>query len=369
MYLSNLILTNFKNYSEARLEFSDKINCFIGNNGVGKTNLLDAIYYLSFTKSYFNNIDLMNVKHGEDFFAIHGTFLRNGGTPDAISCIQKSGQKKIFRINQKEYERLSDHIGLFPCVMVSPYDRDLINEGSETRRRFIDQVISQFDRHYLDFLIRYNRLLEQRNALLKQFSETRRPDRGLLLLLDEQIAPLASNIFQRRREFLLGFIPVFNRYFAIISDGCESVGIRYESQVAEKGYLEQAERAFEKDLAVRYSTCGTHKDDLAFEISDFPVKKYGSQGQQKSYVIALKLAKFEYIRSLVEFKPLLLLDDIFDKLDPLRVQKIIDLVSEDSFGQVFITDTEAWRINRLFEGSSLNHRLFEITSGSVLPVQ
>ena len=347
------------------MAFSEKINCFVGNNGAGKTNLLDAIYYLSFTKSYFNSVDQQNIRHGETFFAIHGIFQRNGGLPDQVSCIQKAGVKKQIRINQKDYERISDHIGQFPCVMVSPYDRDLINEGSDMRRKFIDAVISQFDKAYLDSLIRYNRLLEQRNGLLKQFAERRKTDRALLLLLDEQMMAPATNINVKRQQFLEGFAPIFRHYFEFISGGNETVSIEYESQLATTSYLELVENAFEKDQAVRYSTAGIHKDDFIFNLEGYPVKRFGSQGQQKSFAVALKLAQFDFTRDLIKFKPILLFDDIFDKLDPGRVQQIIQLVDNDSFGQVFITDTEPERIRRTFDNVAINHRVFEIQGGAV----
>ena len=347
------------------MAFSDKINCFVGNNGAGKTNLLDAIYYLSFTKSYFNSVDQQNIRHGETFFAIHGTFERNGSLPNQVSGIQKAGVKKQFRINQKDYDRMSDHIGQFPCVMVSPYDRDLINEGSDIRRKFIDAVISQFDKAYLDSLIRYNRLLEQRNGLLKQFAERRHTDRELLMLIDEQMMPSATNISDKRKLFLGGFTPIFRHYFEFISGGKEEVSIEYDSQLTAGSYLEIVDNAFTKDQSLRYSSAGIHKDDFIFNLNGYPVKRFGSQGQQKSFAVALKLAQFDFTRDLIGLKPILLFDDIFDKLDPERVQQIIQLVDNDSFGQVFITDTEPERIRRTFEKVAISHRVFEIESGSV----
>lgn len=365
MFLKKLNIINFKSYDQSEIEFSEKINCFVGNNGVGKTNLLDAIYYLSFTKSYFNTIDTQNIRHGEDFFAIHGIYQRNGGLPEQVSCIQKAGSKKQFKLNQKEYDRLSDHIGQFPCVMVSPYDRDLINEGSEIRRKFIDAVISQFDKLYLDDLIRHNRLLEQRNILLKQFAENRHVDQGLLSLLDEQMAIPAGRIFEKRKAFLEGFLPIFTHYFGFISGGLEEVDIRYESKLLEGDYLDLVREATDKDLSARYSTVGVHKDDLQFISNGYPVKRFGSQGQQKSFAVALKMAQFDFTRDLIQYKPILLFDDIFDKLDPDRVQQIIDLVSKDSFGQVFITDTEPERIKRSFNSLAIPHKVFEINPSAV----
>jgi DNA replication and repair protein RecF len=249
--------------------------------------------------------------------------------------------------------------------MVSPYDRDLINEGSDVRRKFIDAVISQFDKAYLDNLIRYNRLLEQRNSLLKQFAERRQVDRTLLLLIDEQMLAPASNISAKRKSFLEGFAPIFSHYFRFISGGAEEVGIDYESQLNAGSYIDIVDEAFTKDQSLRYSSAGIHKDDFIFNLGNYPVKRFGSQGQQKSFAVALKLAQFDFTRDLVGFKPILLFDDIFDKLDPGRVQQLIQLVDNDSFGQVFITDTEPDRIKRTFEKAAINHRVFEIQKGSV----
>jgi len=365
VHLNTLKIINFKNFEEQEMAFSDKINCFVGNNGAGKTNLLDAIYYLSFTKSYFNSVDQQNIRHGETFFAIHGTFDRNGGLPNQVSCIQKAGIKKQFRINQKDYDRMSNHIGQYPCVMVSPYDRDLINEGSDIRRKFIDAVISQFDKAYLDNLIRYNKLLEQRNGLLKQFAERRHSDKELLLLIDEQMMAPATNISDKRKSFLEGFAPIFRHYFKFISGGKEEVSIEYDSMLTAGSYLDIVNDAFNKDLSLRYSSAGIHKDDFIFNLNAYPVKRFGSQGQQKSFAVALKLAQFDFTRDLIGLKPILLFDDIFDKLDPGRVQQIIQLVDNDSFGQVFITDTEPERIRNTFEKVAINHRVFEIEHGAV----
>ncbi|MFH1121494.1 MAG: DNA replication/repair protein RecF [Bacteroidota bacterium] len=365
MFLKKLTLFNFKNYEEASLEFSEKINCFTGSNGAGKTNLLDAIHYLSFTKSYFNLIDGQNIRHDAGFFAIHGQFVRNGSGPDDVSCIQKRNNKKQFRINSKEYDRMADHIGEFPLVMVSPYDRDLINEGSELRRKYIDSVISQFDRQYLEDLIVYNKALAQRNALLKIFGERKYFDDASLEIWDEQMKGPAGRIFKRRREFLDGFLPVFGRYFEFISHGDEKVDILYHSDLSESEMGELLSLNLQRDLSSRYTTSGIHKDDLELLIDGYPVKKFGSQGQQKSFVVAIKLAQFEYTRNIKGYKPILLLDDIFDKLDSNRVDRIIKLVGENSFGQVFITDTQPERINHIFVSTSTDHRAFHVSSGLV----
>jgi len=368
MYLQKLSITNFKNYEEAILPFSDKINCFIGDNGAGKTNLLDAIYYLSFCKSYFNAVDTQNIRHHESFFSIHGTYMKNGDRPDVISCIQKTDQRKLFKFNQKENERLADHIGLFPLVMVSPYDRDLINEGSDIRRRYLDGVIAQFDKTYLDNLINYNKALAQRNALLKHFSDTRSFNPDKLEIWDRQLIDYGHKIYEKRTYFLKDFIPIFRHYFGFISEGKEEVAIQYVSQLSERNLGQLLAVSVEKDRAARFTTQGIHKDDLELMISGYPLKKFGSQGQQKSFVVAIKLAQFDYTRDIKGFKPILLFDDIFDKLDENRVHQIIRLVSENSFGQVFITDTQRSRIEKLFEEVDINHRIFEIREGKVEPL-
>ncbi len=365
MYLRKLTLFNFKNYSEASLMFSEKINCFTGLNGVGKTNLLDAIHYLSFTKSYFNLVDSQNIKHNEDFFAIHGEYVRNGSGHDEVSCIQRRNQKKQFRLNSKDYERMADHIGEFPLVMVSPYDRDLINEGSELRRKYMDSVISQFDHFYLDDLITYNKSLAQRNALLKDFAEKRYFDRTSLEIWDEQMLGPAARIFARRNVFIEGFLPVFRKYFEFISNGRDSVDIGYNSDLASSDMKAILNVNQQRDLGARYTTAGVHKDDLEFTIGGYPVKKFGSQGQQKSFVLAIKLAQFDYTQGIKNFKPVLLLDDIFDKLDSDRVSQLINLVGDNSFGQVFITDTQPERVNKIFESTSIDHRIFEVKDGVV----
>lgn len=360
MFLQKLILSNFKNYSQAELSFSDKINCFVGNNGVGKTNLLDAIHYLSLCKSYFNPVDTQNIRHGEEFFAIHGTCIRAEANSDLLQCIQKKGQRKRFLLNKKEYERLADHIGSFPLVMISPYDRDLINDGSETRRKYIDGVIAQFDRLYLDDLINYNKALFQRNALLKSFAEHHHFDLHSLEIWDEQMTKYGSSIFRARDEFFTRFIPIFRHYYNFISNDREQVDISYQSQLGSESMKELLEKSLHRDRATQYSNVGVHKDDVEFMLGGFPVKKYGSQGQQKSFVVAIKLAQFDYTRNIKGFKPVLLLDDIFDKLDELRVSKIIRLVSENNFGQVFITDTQEEKIREIFDSVSIEHKIFRL---------
>ena len=366
MFLQKLLLSNFKNYSEAELEFSDKINCFVGNNGVGKTNILDAIYYLSFCKSYFNNIDSQNIKHDCDFFAVHGKYQNQENSADNISCIQKRNHKKVFRLNSNTYTKLADHIGTIPLVMISPYDRDLINEGSELRRKYINGVISQFDKVYLNDLISYNKVLLQRNVLLKQMFDARYFDEVALEIWNGKLIEHGNIIFEKREKFLEEFNPLFEEYYNFLSGSNEKVKITYESQLQKSSFEELLKQSVDKDRITRYTTAGIHKDELVFTINNYPVKKFGSQGQQKSFVIAIKLAQFEFTRRIKSFKPILLFDDIFDKLDDDRVKQIIQLVSENNFGQVFITDTQKYRIEKIFKMVDIDHRIFNVDDGKAI---
>ncbi len=363
MFLQKLSISNFKNYSEEELTFSEKINCFTGNNGVGKTNILDAVYYLSFCKSYFNLVDAQNIKHQQQFFALHGYYNYPENTPDHVSCYYKTDHRKVFKINGKEYDRLADHIGSFPLVMISPYDRDLINDGSELRRKYIDSVISQFDHAYLDLLISYNKSLQQRNALLKQMAEKHYYDAVTLEVLDDRLQKFGTPIHEKRVAFIRDFNPLFEEFYQFLSGNAERVGIEYSSRLTEKPLSDLLAEFREKDKAVRYTTVGIHKDDLDFTIKGYPLKKFGSQGQQKTFVIALKLAQFEFTRKIKGFKPILLFDDIFDKLDDDRVQQIIKLVSGNNFGQVFITDTQRYRVEKIFQSVDIDHRIFNVTEG------
>ncbi|MCF6170755.1 MAG: DNA replication/repair protein RecF [Bacteroidales bacterium] len=367
MYLQKLRLSNFKNYKEAELTFSDKINCFVGDNGSGKTNILDAIYYLSFCKSCFNSVDTQNILHEAAFFAVHGTYHNQENTDDKVSCVQKRQAKKKFSFNKENYKRLADHIGRIPLVMISPYDRDLIKDGSEARRKYIDGVIAQFDKVYLNNLLEYNKVLLQRNTLLKSFFEGGYFDEVSLEIWNEKLVSLGQQLFKTRIAFLNEFNPLFNEYYQYLSGGNEKVEIVYESQLNLMPLNDLLKQALGKDRMLRYTTTGIHKDDLLFKMDAYPVKKYGSQGQQKSFVIAIKLAQFEYTRRIRKFKPILLFDDIFDKLDDKRVQQIVHLVSENNFGQVFITDTQKKRIAAIFREINIDHKVFEVKAGKVKP--
>jgi DNA replication and repair protein RecF len=365
VYLKKLSLINFKNCAEAELEFSAQVNCFVGNNGEGKTNLLDAIHYLSFCKSYFNSIDSQNIKHNEPFFVVQGVFEKEE-KEENVYCGLKRNQKKKFKRNQKEYSRLADHIGHFPVVMISPYDSDLIAEGSEIRRKFIDSIISQFDRNYLDNLISYNKVVSQRNALLKQFAEMRGFDAESLEIWDAQLIELAQQIYEVRKTFLENFIPIFQEYFELITNGKEAVSITYKSHLNENDFPDLVLRVREKDRAIQYTSVGVHKDDLVLKIGDHTIKKFGSQGQQKSFLIALKLAQYHYIKQEKGLSPILLLDDIFDKLDSKRVKQLMELVTKNTFGQVFITDTNVDRIPDIFENLDIHLATFKVEDGILL---
>src|ERR1035437_627854 len=338
MFIRNLAVINYKNLVQADLQFSSKLNCFIGNNGVGKTNLLDCLYYLSFCKSYFNLPDSQNIRHNEDFFVLQGKYSCGGDTEEIYGGF-KSGHKKIFRRNKKEYERLSDHIGLLPLVMISPADSVLIQGGSEERRRFMDSVISQYDRQYLELLLKYNRALMQRNNLLKYFGANHQFDADSLEIWDEQLIITGEKIHQKRAEFLQSLLPVFQKYYEFISDRHEKVKLEYLSQLNVGDFRNMLKESLQKDLSLQYTSVGIHKDDLDLKIGDYPIKRLGSQGQNKTYLISLKFAQYDFISSINHVVPILLLDDIFDKLDSSRVEQIVKLVSDNNFGQIFITDT------------------------------
>ncbi|MGY6647287.1 DNA replication/repair protein RecF [Wenyingzhuangia sp. IMCC45574] len=360
MHLQKLSLVNFKNISSELFDFDAKINCFVGNNGVGKTNVLDAIYYLSYTKSYFNAVATQNIKHGEDFFMIEGDYLLEEERLEKILCSLKKGTKKVVKRNGKAYDKFSDHIGSFPLVMISPADRDLIIEGSETRRKFMDGVISQQDRSYLQNLVNYNKLLTQRNALLKYFAANRTFDALNLNVYNEQLSDLSIKIYQKRVWFLEEFSPIFTSCYQEISNSKEEVGLLYKTQLHEKPLLTLFDEFLEKDRVLQYTSVGVHKDDLQFELNGYPIKKFGSQGQQKSYLIALKLAQFEFMKQLTGRKPILLFDDIFDKLDENRVSQVINLVNKDHFGQIFISDTHGERTENVVKQTQQPYKIFHL---------
>jgi len=364
MILAQLSLINFKNYHEANLIFDSNVNIFTGLNGQGKTNIIDAVHYLSACKSYFNPIDTQNILHGEDFFVVEGIF-ENGEGADKIYCGVKRGQKKVFRRNKTEYERLAEHIGRYPAVIISPYDKDLISEGSEVRRRFMDSIISQYNRQYLEWLMAYNKVLQQRNSLLRYFWENRTFEADNLEVWSLQLADLAVKIHGERAKFIDLFTPVFLKHYAAISGNAEDVQIKYRSDLAEGNFTEVLKANEEKDRRSSYTNVGTHKDDLRLKIAGHPLKKFGSQGQQKTYLIALKLAQFDLIKETTKRLPILLLDDIFDKIDDVRVQHLMKLVTDHRFGQIFITDTHAERISNIFREISESVKIFDVSGGKV----
>jgi len=367
MYLKKLSLTNFKNYELNELEFSPRINCFVGNNGIGKTNILDAIHYLSLTKSYFNNIDSISVRHGEDYFIIQGTFSKNE-EEDTIYCAFQKGKQKVLKRNGKEYSKLSDHVGRFPVVMISPADNALITEGSEERRKFLNKLISQYNAEYLESVLRYSKALQQRNKLLKDFNVTGIFDHEVLSVWDDQLVKLGKFIFNERELLINELVPVFRKYYSLISSGKEVVELKYRSQLADGDFSESLLHSLNKDRLLEYTTVGIHKDDLMLDMDDFPVKSLGSQGQQKSYLVALKLSKFEYIRNKAGFSPILLLDDIFDKFDAERVEQIIRIVGSERFGQIFITDTSQNRLQDILSSHDTDYRLFRISENGKVEV-
>lgn len=372
MTLDQLHLLFFKNYDEANLLFSPGINCFIGDNGSGKTNLLDAIHYLALAKSAFTSLDSQSIKQGADFFVVKGKFSAPGlERPETIQVSLRAGQKKTLTHDKQPYDRLADHIGRYPAVLISPYDTDLIRQGSEERRRYFDSLQSQLDHNFLELLIQYNGLLRQRNATLKQGSGSHGFDALYLQALDDQLAPLGESVSQARAEFLIQFVPVFQQHYAQLAEGREQVTLSYKSQLPGQNFRHLLLANERRDLALQRSTTGPHRDDFVFLMDEMPVKSYASQGQQKSFVIALKLAQFEMLAArpssasppAVPAKPLLLLDDIFDRLDDKRIARLLQLVADQTFGQVFLTDTNLTRTDAALVGVSSEIRRFRVQDG------
>ena len=362
MILKRISILNYKNLEQAELSFSPKLNCFFGQNGMGKTNLLDAIYFLSFCKSAGNPIDSQNIRHEADFFVIQGFYEEQDGAPEEIYCGMKRRQKKQFKRNKKEYTRLSDHIGFLPLVMVSPADNELISGGSEERRRFMDVVISQYDKEYLDALIRYNKALLQRNSLLKSEVPV---DEELFTIWEEMMAQTGEVVFRKREAFVQEFIPIFQSFYSFISQDKEQVELSYDSHARNASLLEVIRDSRVRDQIMGYSLHGIHKDDLNMMLGGFPIKREGSQGQNKTYLVALKLAQFDFLKRTGRTVPLLLLDDIFDKLDASRVEQIIKLVGGDGFGQIFITDTNREHLDSILHKIGGDYRMFQVEHGNI----
>lgn len=362
MILKRISILNYKNLEQVELDFSKKLNCFFGQNGMGKTNLLDAIYFLSFCKSAGNPIDSQNIRHEQDFFVIQGFYEDEDGNAEEIYCGMKRRSKKHFKRNKKEYTRFSDHIGFLPLVMVSPADAELISGGSDERRRFMDVVISQYDKEYLNALIRYNKALQQRNTLLKSDLPV---EEELFLIWEEMMAQAGEIVFQKRESFIKEFIPIFQSFYSFISQDKEKVGLSYDSHARESSLLEVLKQSRERDKIMGFSLRGIHKDELNMYLGEFPIKKEGSQGQNKTYLIALKLAQFDFLKRTGQTVPLLLLDDIFDKLDASRVEQIIKLVAGDNFGQIFITDTNREHLDRILYKVGSDYKIFCVDKGAV----
>lgn len=368
MYLKSLQLINFKNYEESDISLSEGINCFVGMNGSGKTNVLDAVHYLSMCKSYLNTVDRQNIRFDQPFFSILGTFKKEE-KDYSIHCAFKLGTKKVFKKNKNEYEKLADHIGLFPTVIISPYDKDLISEGSELRRKWMDSIISQSDKEYLADIQKYAKILLQRNALLKNMHENGFFERESIEVWNEQLIAVGNRIHKKRTTFLQDFIPVFQRHYNQIGTLADDVSMEYRSQLNDYSFDELIKQYERKDAQTHYSNAGTHKDDLNFLIKGYSVKKFGSQGQQKSFVIALRLAQYDWLKKKLNTKPILLLDDIFDKLDRNRVHQLMKLVSSDFFGQVLVTDTDESRIRQTFAANNLSGNMYQISEDviAILP--
>jgi DNA replication and repair protein RecF len=389
MYLEKLSLTNFKSYEDARFQFGRQVNVIVGPNGSGKTNMLDAVYFLSLTKSAFHSQDVLNINHESDFFIIDGTFVTGESTTSAnqadsdqieeaapvqppehlrhtqITISLQKGQRKVVLADKKAYERISEHIGRFPVVLMAPNDTDLVREHSEDRRHFFDGVLSQLDADYLRDYLAYQQVLKQRNSLLKIFAERSQVDNDLLDTYDEPLLDLASRIYTRRQRFVQEFLPSFCQHYAFLSDEREAVDIVYESEVGASDFAEEFRRSRRRDIVLQRTTMGVHKDDYLFTIGSreaepVPLKKFGSQGQQKTFVIALKMAQFDQLLAEKQVKPILLLDDIFDKLDDRRIGKLITLMEQGTFGQLFITDARPERTRQLLESVRADVRFFDV---------
>lgn len=365
MFLKHLSILNYKICSSAELDFCDGVICFAGNNGEGKTNFLDAIYYLSFTKSFFNPIDSQNIKRDMDFFMLKGTYEREEAE-ELIQCSVKQGHKKVVKRNKKEYTKLAEHIGLIPLVMISPADSSLVYDGSDVRRKFIDSIISQYNKQYLTDLLNYNRVLLQRNSLLKHFAKERRFDKTSLEVYDEQLAQIGLAIYKEREKFLVEFIPMFQQHYNYIADQKETISLEYESHLNQGDFVTLLNEHVDKDRSVQHTSIGIHKDDLIFRINEFPVKKFASQGQQKSYLVALKLAQFEFVKKVKGIKPIILLDDIFDKLDNDRGKRMMKLISDHQFGQIFISDTNLDRLKSMFEDIDIEQQYYMVEQGEAV---
>ncbi len=364
MNIKALHIINYRNIGQADIDLSSGINCFVGENGAGKTNLLDVIYYLSFCKSFFSPMDNYNIRHDQPFFVLQGTYDLNG-QEESIYCGIKRGQKKQFRRGKKDYQRLSDHIGLLPLVIIAPIDEMLIADGAEERRKYTDSVISQTDRIYLESLVEYNHLLQQRNALLKTMMESTSPDLNLLEVFDVKLSERGTVISEGRRKLVEYLEPILNDFYQKLSSNREGVAMKYVTGLQRYDLYEGLVQSRARDLALGYTSRGIHKDDIEFLLDGQSIRRFGSQGQRKSFVLALKLAQYQYLSEMCGVKPMLLLDDIFDKLDKIRGNNLINLLSGNDFDQIFITDTDRNRLTNVLEKTAKEYRVFRVTDGEI----
>ena len=360
MYLKKLVLINFKNIAQAEITLSERLNCFVGDNGAGKTNVLDAVYYLSMSKSALSMTDGQSVRHGEDFFVVEGTYAGDSGSNDTVNCsfLRRSG--KVLKLNGKEYDRMADHVGRFPVVMVSPQDSVLITDAAEERRRYLNAFLSQLDRDYLASLMRYNAVLAERNRFLKSSS-----DEQMLQIYDMQLADHAARIYERRRDIIERMRPLVAEFYRQLSDDREQVEIEYRSELASASMGELLLASRERDIVNGFTTSGVHRDDMSLRIGGYPLRKYGSQGQQKSFLMSLKLAQYRILAEVCGERPLLLLDDLFDKLDTSRVENLLSLVAGDGFGQIFITDCNRSRLETILSRAGEKYALFTVEGGDI----
>ena len=360
MYLKKLVLINFKNIAQAEITLSERLNCFVGDNGAGKTNVLDAVYYLSMSKSALTMTDGQSVRHGEDFFVVEGTYAGDSGSNDTVNCsfLRRSG--KVLKLNGKEYDRMADHVGRFPVVMVSPQDSVLITDAAEERRRYLNAFLSQLDRDYLASLMRYNALLAERNRFLKSSS-----DEQMLQIYDMQLADHAARIYERRRDIIERMRPLVAEFYRQLSGDREQVEIEYRSELASASMGELLLASRERDIVNGFTTSGVHRDDMSLRIGGYPLRKYGSQGQQKSFLMSLKLAQYRILAEVCGERPLLLLDDLFDKLDTSRVENLLTLVAGDDFGQIFITDCNRSRLETILSRAGEKYALFMVEGGDI----
>tara|TARA_B100002051_G_scaffold34938_1_gene28279 strand:+ start:252 stop:1340 length:1089 start_codon:yes stop_codon:yes gene_type:complete len=359
LFLKKISIINYKNILDKEYELDPKINCFVGDNGVGKTNILDAVYHLSMGKSYFNVKNDQLINRGKDYMLVDGVFELNNKNESIVFSL-KIGEKKVLKRNGKPYKKFSNHIGLIPVVLISPYDNDLINEGSSERRKFIDSIISQNDKEYLINLIAYTRVIQNRNKLLKQYNRSVDFDLDTIKVYDDQIYKLSEPIFKARDKFIKEFTPLVLEKYKHISDDKEKISIEYKSDLIDNNIENLIKDSFQKDVILQYTSVGLHKDDFVFNIDENRIKRFGSQGQQKSFLIALKLAQFDYLKNETGNSPILLMDDIFDKLDLMRVKRIVEIVNSTNFGQLFLSDTDKERIEKVLSSLNLSSKIFEV---------